>query len=342
MTQAVTFDSLNDTFGLIDAYITGMIRFVIALMCLAIAMAATSLPNVPWDSLEEIRRLKQTLNDTTTFKSSVSSYSSSKFALPSIFFSEATYCAAANNDEFNFDGNEYVAGFKKTYTITYKSTYGFIGYHPNTNAIVVAYRGTSDVYNWATDLSIVRVAYPYCDTCSVHSGFYKAEQQVIGDVFEQVEKLVNENSGATIMVTGHSLGAALATLTAIDLQDKFQSSAVELYTYGCPRIFNQDGANFASAAIGTHYRRTHYKDMVVHVPPMAAGFVHTSGEVYEDGPISSYPNYPGGPMKSCSGEEDETCADQYNGMSVPDHLLYEGIPLGSSDDSCAYAQNPPF
>ena len=104
----------------------------------------------------------------------------------------------------------------------------------------------------------------------------------------------------------------------------------------------QDGANFASAAIGTHYRRTHYKDMVVHVPPMATGFVHTSGEVYEDGTISSYPNYPGGPMKSCSGEEDETCADQYNGMSVPDHLLYEGIPLGSSDDSCAYAQNPPF
>jgi hypothetical protein len=285
--------------------------------------------------------MSHTRNDTSTLRSSLTSYSSSKFALPSIFFSEATYCAAANNDEFDFDGNEYVSGFQKTYTITYKSTYGFIGYHPKTNAVVVAYRGTSDVYNWATDLSAVRVPYPYCDTCSVHSGFYKAEQQVIGDVHEQVSSLVSKYPSATIMVTGHSLGAALATLTAIDLQDTFDST-VELYTYGCPRVFNQDGANFASAAIGTHYRRTHYKDMVVHVPPMSLGFSHTSGEVYEDGPISAYPNYPGGPMKSCYGEEDESCADQYNGMSVNDHLLYEGIPLGSSDDNCAYAQNPPF
>ena len=56
--------------------------------------------------------------------------------------------------------------------------------------------------------------YGKCSGCSVHEGFYKAEQGVYSTVYDEVSRLVNEYPSYQIVVTGHSLGAALATLRA--------------------------------------------------------------------------------------------------------------------------------
>jgi hypothetical protein len=74
--------------------------------------------------------------------------------------------------------------------------------------------------------------------------------------------------------------------------------------------------------------------MVPHTPPEAMGFRHTTGEIYENGPSSNYSNFPGGPLKDCQGEEDTSCADQYDGASISDHLLYSGLAMGSG--GCAF------
>ena len=83
-------------------------------------------------------------------------------------------------------------------------------------------------------------------------------------------------------------------------------------------------------------RRTHYKDMVVHTPMHSLGFVHTAGEVYETGPSKDWPDYPGAPLQSCVGEEDNQCADQWSATSVDDHLLYSGMTMGMSGCGALY------
>lgn len=181
-----------------------------------------------------------------------------------------------------------------------------------------------------SDLAVVRVDYPYCADCSAHQGFLHAEQAVYPAILDTIKSLTSSHPSADIICTGHSLGAALAVLTALDLaQDGFRP---KVYNYGCPRIFNQAGADFASdssaSGVTIGARRTHYKDMVVHTPMHSLGFVHTTGEVYETGPSSNYPDYPGAPLQACAGEEDDSCSDQWSFTSASDHLLYSGLAMG--------------
>lgn len=275
---------------------------------------------------------------------SVSDYTNSPLGIPSLYHAEKAYCGGGSEDfiDMNYDTNQYTQGFKPTFHIQYggkNSTQGYIGYQSNINAIVVSFRGTEDVKNWATDLTAYRVHWPNCDDneddsdggCSVHKGFYTAEQQVINDVLSEVGSLLNQYPSYSVLCTGHSLGAALATLTAFDIKDKFPSADVQVFNYGSPRIFNQAGADYASSGIDVKIgaRRTHCKDIVIHQPPEALGFVHVSNEIYEDCGADGNGDVEGN-LHDCSGEEDTSCADQYNGASIDCHLLYGGVVMGES------------
>lgn len=52
---------------------------------------------------------------------------------------------------------------------------------------------------------------------------------------EIVGPLVNKYPNASIIVTGHSLGGAIATISALELQLKFNKVSA-LYAHGCPRV----------------------------------------------------------------------------------------------------------
>lgn len=51
-----------------------------------------------------------------------------------------------------------------------------------------------------------------CDGCEVHSGFHGAWDAMSDTVMSTVQELVADNSGYSVTFTGHSLGAAVATL----------------------------------------------------------------------------------------------------------------------------------
>ena len=97
-------------------------------------------------------------------------------------------------------------------------------------------------------------------------------------VMIEVGRLSMKYSTNKAKATGHSLGAALAYLAAMDLLKAGYD--VNLYNFGQPRVGNDTYALYASKMITEQYRHTHYKDIVPHVPGDAMGFKHSIEEVY--------------------------------------------------------------
>jgi len=90
----------------------------------------------------------------------------------------------------------------------------------------------------------------------VHKGFSDALDEVWADVLPKLEAL--ESEGRPIWITGHSLGAALATLAAYRF-----GRARALYTFGSPRVGNPEfAADFRTPA----YRFENNNDIVCKVP----------------------------------------------------------------------------
>ena len=205
-------------------------------------------------------------------------------------------------------------------------THGYIGYQPITQSIAVAFRGSESVSNWLSDLDAVLTEYPNCQGCEVHKGFYAAEQAVISQVKDEVVRLLSKYPNYQVLVTGHSLGAALATLTASDLRLEGIDN-VRMFNYGSPRVGNTAFANFYSSLLGNRSNRvTHHKDIVPH-SPMHERFTHISHEYYQ--PDDSVT------LTECHGNEDPTCSYQWHITSIDDHLQYLGLAMGESESACS-------
>jgi predicted lipase len=198
-------------------------------------------------------------------------------------------------------------------------TNGYIGYTPSQSTIYVAFRGSESIKNWVDNLDAILTSYPLCNKCEVHKGFYSAEQDSLTNVLSVVKDLKSKYPSYSVLVTGHSLGAALATLTILDMQ-KAGISPLRLFNFGSPRIGNDEFAEYASGILSDHSRVTHHKDMVVHTP-MHERFTHINGEFYQPGDAVE--------LKTCSGYEDSDCSYQWHLTNIDDHLSYLGVTMGT-------------
>ena len=66
-------------------------------------------------------------------------------------------------------------------------------------------------------------------------------------------------------MTGSSLGGALATVSAIEIQLRF-GKVKELHVFGCPRVGNDAFSKFLKDKIVNIYRVIHNRDVVPHLP----------------------------------------------------------------------------
>lgn len=237
-----------------------------------------------------------------------------------VWLSAAAYCPT--NTYMTRTFKSYTSGFVATQVIDEKSSdvQGYIGYLPSKKSIFVVFRGSTSIKDWANNLDAILTNYSYCSKCEVHKGFYKAQQSVISQVISGVSSLQAKFPDYKVVVSGHSLGAAMATLTSLDLVQKgvVPANKLKLFDFGSPRVGNSEFAKWASSALPDRHRVTHYKDMVVHVP-MHERFMHLSGEWYEDNDKS---------VRECSGYEDKNCSYQWHITSIDDHMNYLGQYVG--------------
>lgn len=130
------------------------------------------------------------------------------------------------------------------------------------NELVIAIRGTASPYDGLTDLmqSVSRGPSGYI----VHAGFKRTFDSFKPTIADFLTK--SRNKPAVVHVIGHSLGGALATITADYLAD--QKLATKLYTFGCPRTGFEGFSRQLTQKVGVDniFRVFHASDPVPMVP----------------------------------------------------------------------------
>lgn len=151
-------------------------------------------------------------------------------------------------------------------------TQAFLAKNDEFNYAVLAFRGTEvtkkkDVLTDAKALKVSMIE------GSIHKGFLEAYNSVKDDIEQSLKKVL----GMPLYITGHSLGAALATVATNYLEEvaidkaPLKDQIAACYTFGSPRVGNtQFNREFRSAI----YRVVNTTDIVTVVPLLAMGYVH--------------------------------------------------------------------
>ncbi|KAF9886465.1 hypothetical protein FE257_011370 [Aspergillus nanangensis] len=156
---------------------------------------------------------------------------------------------------------------------------GYIAVDNTNKLIVLSFRGSRTPANWIANLDFgFEDASALCDGCEVHGGFWKAWKVVADALTTEIANALSTYPDYTLVFTGHSLGAAIATLAATELQTT-EGYSIELYSYGGPRVGNVELAEYITS-LGDNYRVTHTDDIVPRLPPHIAGFRHSSPEYW--------------------------------------------------------------
>lgn len=190
---------------------------------------------------------------------------------------------------------------------------------------VVIFRGTSSSDGWKTDLdaTLVDLDWAACaGGCQIESGFSKGYLAVRSTIASQLSRYGCKD----LRITGHSLGAALATIAGYDLASNY--SILQVYNFGSPRVGNQAFASNYDTKFSDHWRVTHYKDPIPHGPTLGMGFNHIGNEVY-------YHNTTAEGYRICPTANNKSCADQWGGNLIADIILASCC----ADDHLEYMQN---
>jgi Lipase (class 3)/Lipase 3 N-terminal region len=96
---------------------------------------------------------------------------------------------------------------------------GFVAADITNNLIVVSFRGSSSIRNWITNLQVELIDTDFCDGCQAHVGFLASWETARNQVLDAINIGAELYPSYQLVVTGHSLGAAIATLAAAELRN---------------------------------------------------------------------------------------------------------------------------
>ncbi len=159
--------------------------------------------------------------------------------------------------------------------------FGLMGRNPATRTAFVSFRGSSDLADWLADFDAVPTAYlPLAGFGQVATGF-----QV---VYETVRDSIATNLAAAcagcdnILITGHSLGAAVAVLAAPDVFRNMPPNVIEprLITFAGPRVGLPSFVSAFNALIESCFRVVNHLDIVPLVPrPPFGAYAHVGAQI---------------------------------------------------------------
>lgn len=157
-------------------------------------------------------------------------------------------------------------------------TQGYITLHKPTKTLIVGWRGSQQFKDWLNDFNAFHMDYPYGNKNTkirVHRGIMGCWLSVREQTLEIVQQYLNNNRFDPVndvVVLGHSLGGALATLCAVDIEynlSNFFGGQRDLFGYssGNPAVFNRAGAKSFNKRVPYFYRTYMRTDWVPKLPP---------------------------------------------------------------------------
>lgn len=152
--------------------------------------------------------------------------------------------------------------------------------------LTIAFRGTDTKADWRRNFLFCKKTIPYGNNASkirVHAGFLSAYKcdSVRGRLHALMTREVT-----SVRVTGHSLGAAMAVLCAVDLQYNFPDRPCEVVLFGCPRVGNRAFARSYDRRVFNTYRVENGNDIVTKVPLAMMGYRHVGAKIHVGKPRS--------------------------------------------------------
>ncbi|KAE8394071.1 Alpha/Beta hydrolase protein [Aspergillus alliaceus] len=269
-------------------------------------------------------------------------------------YSAASYCD--NNNDDGIVGSIYciegvcpvveAANAQTLAEFNQEDIRGFVAVDDTHRVIVVAFRGSNSVRNWLKNFQFWKIKDPgpggfwnklfgsdkpkrgndIC-ACGIHSGFYKSWELVKAEVVDAVSKAKETYKDYNVVITGHSLGAAIATIAGAH----FRTIQIpcDIYSYGSPRIGDERFAEFISNQPGLTFRITHGYDPVTSLPPMSLfgvydlGYRHSWPEYW----ISDSSTEGTDIIQVCNGMENLSCngtRESKFDFQIDDHRQYLG------------------
>ncbi|CAH0043332.1 unnamed protein product [Clonostachys solani] len=172
-------------------------------------------------------------------------------------------------------------------------------------------RGTATPKNEETNLQTRLIPSDLVEGGKIHTGFSTAWNEISHDVFATLKEQVSMHPDYDIVITGGSLGGAIATIAAAHI--RAAGYQADLYTYGSPRIGNDVLVDFITQQPGKLYRVTHRHDLVPRVPspsipiPDWPEYRHVSPEYWLQGEPADPNHWPIEDIKICEGNLNREC-----------------------------------
>jgi len=142
--------------------------------------------------------------------------------------------------------------------------FGFVVRNKTTGSIFVAFRGTVSLEDWLTDFTFPEEAHPWG---KVEDGFAHVYNQCSADVRTFVKAGARASTQPPrVVVTGHSLGGALATLATADLVSEGVAPQAAMYTFASPRVGDRPFAREFNKHVLQRWRIANTEDIVPALP----------------------------------------------------------------------------
>ncbi|KAJ2713587.1 hypothetical protein H4R19_002174 [Coemansia spiralis] len=205
---------------------------------------------------------------------------------------------------------------------------GLVAVHHGSREIVVAWAGTHRYRALLLDMAVFPQPYIPGASIGVHGGFLASVRGAVGAVGRQLEQLMADYPGYTVVFTGHSKGGAEAALSALDLVRSIAGlrQRIRVWTFGEPRIGDAHFAAFYNRHLGNvTYRVASLADPVVAMPPrLLVDFCHHGLELWlmnEEGDM-----YVGRRYGGCSEDPRGSSSVDFYDRSIRWHKDYLGLP----------------
>jgi len=252
-----------------------------------------------------------------------------KNAFHHLYFAYGAYCDVKSLESWDCKWCKLVPGFEVETVVSNNNMLAFVGFDQLRNEIIVSFRGSHNIPNWIDDFDTISISYPGVKNGEVHRGVYQSWlEDLYPYVMPAVKSIMNRKKEVNVVVSGHSLGGALAQVAALAIYDyaKQINNNIEIicYTYGSIRWGNRVMANYFNERIKINWRLMHKKDIAPDFPTKFHGYYHTTTGIWytDDDPLT---------YKQCSSTDGDSDCD-YVGYSISSHLRYLNV-YESCDDS---------